>query len=280
VIGGSLEIIRLLQDTIQYERALMASVKFHQYAVFEWIDQTLPEPLDRATLEKLLEQATVHNNLHVFEYYRERLDGTEEFLQRLLEDAFAVRHREIIFYLLDLIEERMEPAFLNKCLSIAANGCPLDTVRVLVEDYKCDVNTERDGWMPIQTAAKGGFLELVQYFASVPGVALNTGTEVAPPALLQAANDGLADVVAFLLTVPGIDVNARNSKGETALHCAARWNQMDVIKLLLQVPGIDLTIVEDRTVFSFLSCKLSSIRQSIGKSLICSHLSSITRQLT
>jgi hypothetical protein len=93
----------MLQDQIQYEKTLLAAVKHHQYAGFEWIDQTLPEPLDGGRLEKRLEQATVHNNMHAFEYYRERLDDKEEFLQRLLEYSFTVRHGEIIFYLLDLI---------------------------------------------------------------------------------------------------------------------------------------------------------------------------------
>jgi ankyrin repeat protein len=255
VIGGSIEIIRLLQDRIQYEKALIASIEYHQYEVFEWIDQTLPNPLDQTALEQALGTATIHNNLHAFEYYKDRLNGTEPFLQNLLHQAFVNCHREIIFYLLEIIEVRLEMSVLNRCLSIAAAGCPVDVVSTLVTEYHCDVNSHCEGFAPLQIAAKGGFLELVKYFARHPNIDINAATEIAAPALHQAANEGLSEIVAFLLTVDGIDVNAQDTKGFTALHCAARWNQMDVVRLLLQVPGIDLTIVEDRTVFLMLFCK-------------------------
>jgi ankyrin repeat protein len=261
VIGGSIEIIRLLQNEIQYEQALASSIVYHQYAVFEWIDQTLPYPLSEISLEAALGDATVHNNVHTFEYYKDRIDRTAEFLQNLLEQALSNGHAEVIFYLLDLIAVRLEQQVIDRYVCIAADGCPVSVVELLVSGYHGDPGAMKEGWRPLQIAAKGGFQELVQYFAGFPNVDLNAGTEVAAPALHQAANEGLSEIVKFLLTVEGVDVNARDAKGFTALHCAARWNQMEVLRLLLEVPGIDLSAVDDRNVCLLFPCKHLSTLQ-------------------
>jgi hypothetical protein len=178
-----------------------------------------------------------------------------------------------------LISIRIDPAILNALVWIGADGCPVATMELLFTRYGCDVNYEKEGRRPIQIAAKNGFLDLVKYFASVPNVDVNALTDVAPPALHQAANEGLTEIVEFLLTVDGIDVNSRDAKGLTALHYAARWNQVDVIKLLLQMPGVDLTIVEERTVFRFLSSKHLRTMSSTSKSLNCCHSFSKIRRL-
>jgi ankyrin repeat protein len=188
------------------------------------------------------------------------------WLHELLDVAFKNRHREIIFYLLDLISTRIDRALLNGLLCIGADGCPVDTLQLLLTKYRCDVNYEKDGRRPLQIAATNGFLDIVKFFASVPNIDVNALSDTAPPALHQTANAGLAEIVEFLLTVDGIDINARDTRGLTALHYAARWNQVDVIRLLLETPGIDLTIVEERTVFLSLFFKHSLIMWFVSKS--------------
>jgi hypothetical protein len=50
----SVTIIRLLQDEIQYEKSLWASIVYYQHVVFEWIEQTLPNPLSEIEIEASL----------------------------------------------------------------------------------------------------------------------------------------------------------------------------------------------------------------------------------
>ncbi|KAJ3286746.1 hypothetical protein HDU76_007936, partial [Blyttiomyces sp. JEL0837] len=85
----------------------------------------------------------------------------------------------------------------------------------------------------IPHACKMGYLEIVKFLLTVPGV---DPTALDNYAVREAAGKGHLEIVKFLLTVPGVDPTACDNY---AVRNAASNGYLDVVKFLLTVPGID-----------------------------------------
>lgn len=159
------------------------------------------------------------------------------------------------FYVKQLLEHGIDPECRLRGSSypiqVAAEAPPgeenqeeaREIVRLLVEDYKCDVNAldKRGSTTPLMRACAVGNLEMVKLLVEL-GANVDADNMEGWRALISACDGGHADIVDFLIKA-GAEVNfiTKKKDGWTPLMKACRKGDVDCVKCLLE-HGADWTL--------------------------------------
>ena len=116
----------------------------------------------------------------------------------------------------------------------AAENGHLDVVRVLVSEFKANVNAkDAHGVTPLHKAASGGHMDVVRVLVSQLKANVNARDTFGVTPLNNAADAGHWGVVRVLVSQLKADVNARGTFGDSPLHKAAEKGHLGVVKVLV-----------------------------------------------
>jgi ankyrin repeat protein len=121
----------------------------------------------------------------------------------------------------------------ESALYIASFRGHLDIARLLVEDYKADVNAaDMDGDTPLSVACYEERSEVIDYLLRCGAIVNMRGIRGDTPIHVAVSNCDLG--VCEQLVAFGANVDAINDENETALHICARQGRLDVLPTLLR----------------------------------------------
>ncbi|UCE41429.1 MAG: ankyrin repeat domain-containing protein [Candidatus Aminicenantes bacterium] len=134
------------------------------------------------------------------------------------------------------------PAFQSASDDImeAAEKGDMSKVQSILQQYPDLINAKNDEQeTPLHMAAKGGYINIVEYLLS-KGADVNARNNDNQTPLLHAAYYGKAPIVKLLLE-KGADFNERDRYGRSVLHYPVRGGYKDVVEILVS-KGMDITI--------------------------------------
>lgn len=117
-------------------------------------------------------------------------------------------------------------------LHVAAMHGSVHATVALIDLGACVLARDADGFLPIQLAAKGGFLEVVKILLAAEVTSLNYSGEGNSTAICMAANEGKLDVVKYLNRC-GADISFGEAGREIPLHAATKQNNLELVEFLL-----------------------------------------------
>jgi ankyrin repeat protein len=103
---------------------------------------------------------------------------------------------------------------------------------------------DNDGLTPLTRAMdRPRCIDAVKALVEVGGVRVNQqGRTRGRPVLSWAATEGYIEIVEYLLTVPGIEENLRDNDGRTPLSYATTNGRLDVVKILTKRDRLDVRL--------------------------------------
>lgn len=131
--------------------------------------------------------------------------------------------------------------------SKAVNDSTIETVRLLLDDHRVDVNaTLRDGTehiSPLHLAVLRGDEDICRVLLGHPGLDVNARATENETALHRAARKWHDGFVRILIEDPRTDVNALDESGTSPLMEAVRWGRVSVVETLLSDDRVDVNVV-------------------------------------
>ena len=126
-------------------------------------------------------------------------------------------------------------------LQAACQNGHLDIVKVLVTQFPNDVDFKYEGKTPLQMAAHGGHVRILQYLLSDPErlSLLETRDDEGDTALHYAAYGKKTGSIEVLVD-KGADINASNAKQCSVLHLAVLMKDLDTVRVLLAQPNVNV----------------------------------------
>ena len=121
--------------------------------------------------------------------------------------------------------------FNNTPLHVAAIYGKEDVALALINEFCCDTNTRvRNGRTVLHIACGKGYVALVRTLIRDNNADVNAQDNDNDTPLHEAAANGKEDVALALINEFGCDTNARDWRGWTFLHTACSWGKANVVK--------------------------------------------------
>ncbi|KAG7295100.1 hypothetical protein JYU34_022030 [Plutella xylostella] len=149
------------------------------------------------------------------------------------------------------VEERNELEDNNTALHHAASEGHLQLVKILVEEFKANVNAKNDrDEIPLQKAVDHYFVRVVRYLIQHKSERAEYAAKMTNPQPIEdffvaAENNDVAKVTEMLKNkVVDVDATDAGHDNGTALHVAARYDYLDLAKALVEF-GADTEVTDD-----------------------------------
>ena len=121
--------------------------------------------------------------------------------------------------------------FNNTPLHVAAIYGKEDVALALINEFGCDTNTRvRNGRTVLHIACGKGYVALVRTLIRDNNADVNAQDNDNDTPLHEAAANGKEDVALALINEFGCDTNARDWRGWTFLHTACSWGKANIVK--------------------------------------------------
>ena len=117
---------------------------------------------------------------------------------------------------------------------IACNDNNLEAVKILLESGT-DINKKHreNGKTPLIYSAANGYVDLVRFLITKPGILINAKDKEGRTALIHSVSFARKDVLALLIEA-GANVNARTNSDESALSIALKGGRSEIVAILKQ----------------------------------------------
>ena len=110
----------------------------------------------------------------------------------------------------------------------------LDVTKILVEQYRCDPESENLwGDIPLHVACHEGHVDVVRYLISEQECSTASENEKGDTPLHKACHGGHVDVVRYLISEQECSTASENKEGDTPLHVACREGHVDIVRYLI-----------------------------------------------
>lgn len=253
-----------LPDPKEFENRHIA---WDRYKKYQDINRTLIHPRVMMLRDKAFE-AIKQNDKNSFSVVIPQLP--DHFIDIFIDKAFTLRKTEIIFFLLQHLDdpreslarfpfESLNPSsalfkyFFDLAYCTESNSTKETPKKTGI--FSTQAATYKKEWF--ETIAKFDDLETIKKLLSK--VDINTQDSAGNTALMLKSDTGPSYVLKFLLTVPGIDVNIQNKQGQTALIIAAESGHEYLVKILLEAPDINVNLQDARGRSAFNQALLTNL---------------------
>lgn len=219
IMNGNTEIINIIsKNTLPPFSMISYTIKFHQYALFEWMFNNYNNELEKGSdSEKPLVciSASV-NALTIFK----QLSGK---------------------YSVNIIDKLGWTPLHN---AVESNN--ISIVKFLLNEKDINVNCkEAKGWAPLHRAAINGYLCPLNLLLQHKDINVNIENHSGRTPLHRAAREGHVDCLERLLSIPEINVNALDKKYRSPLHYAVLGQRLESIRLLLKHKDVKCNLLDD-----------------------------------
>ena len=253
VAGGSLEIIRSLEDKVNFDGCLSVSARFIQNNVFQWLHETKFSDLGKADLNDLspIHYAVESGNIPALLTCLDNgVDVNAGFDAGWTPLHIAAKHGQssMIRILSSHEKININPRDARGWTPLhwAANNCHPNTIRLILQSHRADVNAaDNEGQTALHWAALKGYKEIAKILLEQDEINVNVRNNDGSTPLHMAAMKGNTSVAELLVKHNGIDINIKDDSEATPLYLAAENGNVEVIEVLLQRFGVDVNATDN-----------------------------------
>lgn len=217
--------------------------------------------LSTATMRKLVEQS----NSSII---------SKRLQKSTLRVAITYCDTETVGMLLDEVKAKDKTFDINAPLSglsginalcEAASAGRIETVRMLVNKYKADVNSISPFGTPIYLAAQKGHTETVRVLVKEFNADFWTPNNDGVTPVWIAASRGYTTTVRVLVKEFGADINVSDRYGRSTLGTAVQWGHAETVYMLLQECDANVADVDIPDKQGYTPLRTAAMRKDLGK---------------
>ncbi len=194
--------------------------------------------LSKESMIKIYDLALDDFNFGIIDLIKDKYDLEENIVNKnkyLLFLCYTSNSKEVKRY---IKENNINPIEVKdkinrNALIISTLGCNIDTIKMLIEEYKFEVNYTNDsGVNALMAASARNSKESVKYLLE-KNADVNIKTTMGYTALMYASEKGHTEIVKTLIEA-NADINSKDNEGCTALIKASFNKHVDVLKVLIE----------------------------------------------